>query len=117
LSANQKTLTISRENVGEFTLDGYDYDKGSVAKVSNEDSVNTAFAKLQNSLDDEVSNRKAAIEALDMTANESTTQFITKIEEVNGIISVTRADGGTLVLGPYSKATTAQDINATDSIK
>lgn len=109
-------LVITRENVGNFALTGYTYPNTAI-DIDPTDTVNIAFGKMQRLLNNEIENRVAAINALDMAENASTTQFITSISQTDGKINVSRADAGTLVLGSgYSIAAQPADISSDDSL-
>lgn len=122
-----QALVISRENVGNFTLVGYT-GAGSTTDIGATDTVNQAFGKLQTKLNKEIEDRIAdvdieeqarinAINALDMDESASETQFISKISQTDGKLSVTRAAAGTLNLGSgYTIAEAAADIDENDSI-
>lgn len=62
-SDNGEVIKISRENVGNFTLIGYECPE-TADDVADTDTVNTAFGKLQRLLNNEVENRSNADTAL-----------------------------------------------------
>ena len=88
-SQGQK-LQVTRKLVGEVPITNYALaDKSE--KLNASDTINQAFGKLQ-----------AQINALDLEENSSTTQFISKISQVDGKVTVERAAAGTLQLGTAS---------------
>lgn len=103
------TGDITSTKANSNTLKLASYSGGTdVTDVANGDTYNSAFAKLQNQ-----------INALDYNEN-STTQIITGINQVDGLISVTRGDAGTLLLTGYelkeSEGSDA-DLLDTDNLK
>ena len=65
----------------------------------------------------EVADRKAAINALDYAdSSANTTQFVSKVTETDGVISVERANAGTLLITGYSKASAKAALAATDPL-
>lgn len=122
-----QAFVATRENVGNFALTGYTI-ASTAADIAATDTVNQAFGKLQAKLNKEIEDRIEdvnaeeqdrinAINALDMAESASTTQFISKISQTDGKLSVTRADAGTLVLGTeYKVATADSSVVKTDSI-
>lgn len=76
------------------------------SKVAVNDSINNAFGKLQGQID--------ALDFTDSSAN--TTQFISKITQTDGKISVERHNAGDLVLTGYSVATAKAAITAADTM-
>lgn len=57
-----------------------------------------------------------AIEALDYTDTASTGQYVSKVDEADGVISVTRANVSEAVLNNYSKGSDATAVAATDTV-
>ena len=127
LSENGQSLVLTRENVGNLTLTGYEATT-LTDDVANTDTVNSAFGKLQSKLNKEITDRIAdvdaeeqarieAINALSLAENSSSTQFISSIKQDKGKVTVSRADAGTLVLGTgYVVASESAGVNTTDSI-
>ena len=101
-------LQVTRKLVGEVPITNYALAEKS-EKLSASDTINQAFGKLQ-----------AQINALDLAENSSTTQFISKISQVDGKVAVERAAAGTLVLGKentdYSVLETASAITYSDNL-
>ena len=97
-------ISVERHDAGDLTLTGYtvkDEDK-----ITASDSINNAFGKLQGQID-----------ALDFTdPNANTTQFISKITQSDGKISIERHNAGDLVLTGYAIATAKTAISTTDTI-
>lgn len=83
-SATTNTLTLA-----DYTYNGEDTDTQTVASGQ---SINTALGKLEQRIND--------LDYNDSSAN--TTQFVSKITQKEGIISVERAAAGTLILGTTS---------------
>ena len=75
------------------------------AELAVNDSINDAFGKLQ-----------GQINALDFADTNDTTQFISKITQTDGKISVERHKAGDLVLTGYSVATAKTAISPADTI-
>ena len=62
-------------------------------------------------------NTLASIQALDFTDTVVSGQFVTEVNETNGIISVSRANVGTAVIAGFEQSsTTTGDIAATDTL-
>ncbi len=57
-----------------------------------------------------------AIEALDYTDTASTGQYVSKVDEADGVISVTRANVSEAVLNNYAKGSDATAVAATDTV-
>lgn len=106
---NAATGDITSTKADSSTLKLASYSEGtSTDDVADGDTYNSAFAKLQNQ-----------INGLDYSENNAT-QIITAINQVDGLISVTRGDAGTLLLTGYelkeSEGSDA-DLLATDNLK
>lgn len=120
--ATNDKITFSKQDAGSLLLTGYTI-AGAAKSIETTDSINTAFGKLQKSLNEEnlrAENEETAlnkrIDDLDYS-NTSTTQFITSITQTNGLINVSRADAGTLVLGSgYKKASATGALSTADTI-
>ena len=68
-----------------------DYAKGSDSgAVVATDSINAAISKLENQVDAVKAEKDAAIEALDYTDTAATGNYVSAVDENNGVISVTR---------------------------
>lgn len=141
ISEDGQSIVFDRENVGEFSLIGYELAESGEPIVAA-DTINQAFGKIQKSMietdnalneearirqeedqklleviNKEVQDRKDAINALDMEENNSTTQFISSIKQTDGVLSVSRADAGTLILGTsYKTDVVDSKIETSDSI-
>jgi hypothetical protein len=77
-------------NVGTLELTGYE--QGSdTDDVAATDTINQAFAKLQNQIDELSGSTDDAIEALDGSITAETGYYINKVDEVDGVISGTTA--------------------------
>lgn len=112
VSQTDGKISVSHTNVGALKLTGYELPAAvSNLNLSADESLNTALGKLEFRINEE----KARVEALDYS-DESTTKFISKITQEDGKIAVTRGNAGALVLEGYSKAESAADIVANDSI-
>lgn len=104
-TTNKKgVFTETREQVG--TLPITSYVEQASAKLTNTDSINTAFGKLQ-----------GQINAMDYSdPNAVNTTFVSKVTEADGIITVERHNAGDLVMTGYTIAAAAADVAATDSL-
>ena len=78
-------------NVGTLELTGYSKGTDSGA-VESTDSINAAISKLENQVDAVKAEKDAAIEALDYTDTAVTGSYVSKVDEANGVISVTREE-------------------------
>lgn len=97
-------FTETRAQVGTLPLTNYSVQ--APARVIKGDAINVAVGKLQGQIDD-----------MDFTDPDSnTTQFISKITEANGKISVERHNAGDLLLTGYAEAASAADVTANDSL-
>lgn len=112
----------TRANVSEAVLNNYA--KGSEATaVAATDTVNQAISKLENQVDAAkaaaTSGITAAIEALDFTDTAVAGQYVSKVNETDGVVSVTRANVSDAVLTGYTKgsAPASTAIAATDDVK
>lgn len=104
VSADGQSIVANSSDIGTLTLTSYVVQGNS--KVAVNDSINDAFGKLQGQID--------ALDFTDPSAN--TTQFISKITQTDGKISIERHKAGDLVLTGYSVATAKTAITATDTI-
>ena len=104
ISADGQSIVANSSDVGKLQLASYTV-KGN-NKIAANDSINDAFGKLQGQIN--------ALDFADPNAN--TTQFISKITQSDGKISVERHNAGDLVLTGYSVATAKTAITATDTI-
>ena len=93
--ANSSTLKLASYNINNLT---------SGDNISDGDTYNTAFAKLQNQINN-----------LDYDES-STTKIITKITQTNGLVGVTFGNAGSLLLTDYVLGNNSNDIAATDSL-
>lgn len=82
-------VTATGANVGTLALTGYKEGTAS-GHVEATDSINDAFAKLQNQIDAANDAKDAAIADLDYTDTAVTGSYVSKVDEANGVISVTR---------------------------
>ena len=104
LSKDKQSIVANSSDIGTLILASYKIKEG--AELAANDSINDAFGKLQ-----------GQIKALDFTDSDaSTTEFISKITQTDGKISVERHKAGDLVLTDYSVATAKAAITAADTI-
>lgn len=82
-------VSATGANVGTLALTGYDEGTAS-GKVEASDSINAAIAKLQNQIDAANEAKDKAIADLDYTDTAVTGSYVSKVDETNGVISVTR---------------------------
>lgn len=115
MNANSGVITQTNAPVGSLKLFGYEEGTDNGIVVST-DSINSAFAKLQNQIQKESTDRVAAIEALDYTDTPNDNKAVTKVSEANGIISVERQNITSLKLDGYTTTTETTDIAATDTL-
>lgn len=104
VSADGQSIVANSSDIGTLTLASYAVQGDS--KVAVNDSINNAFGKLQGQID--------ALDFTDSSAN--TTEFISKITQTDGKISVERHKAGDLLLTGYSVATAKTAITAADTI-
>ena len=103
ISANGQSIVANSSDIGTLQLVSYKI-KGDAELAAN-DSINDAFGKLQ-----------GQIKALDFTDSDAnTTEFISKITQTDGKISVERHNAGDLVLTGYSVQEDSK-LSANDSI-
>lgn len=95
-------ITQTNADVGTLKLTQYTQGTSGALKINNSDTINGAFQSIQ-----------TYINELDMDESQSSTQFITSIKQVDGQITVSRANAGTLILGTES---TDKTVSATDSL-
>ena len=83
------TVSASGANVGNLVLT--DYTQGTESgDVASSDSINGAIAKLQNQIKAIDAEKDSQIEALDYTDTAVTGNYVSAVDENNGVISVTR---------------------------
>ena len=104
VSADGQSIVANSSDIGTLTLASYAVQGDS--KLAVNDSINYAFGKLQGQIN--------ALDFADTNANN--TQFISKITQTDGKISVERHNAGDLVLTGYSVATAKTAITTTDTI-
>ena len=104
LSKDKQHIVVNSSDIGTLQLVSYKIKED--AELAANDSINDAFGKLQ-----------GQIKALDFTdSGASTTEFISKITQTDGKISVERHKAGDLLLTGYSVATAKTAITAIDTI-
>ena len=91
-------LSTTRTNITALKLDGYEVGQNE-GDILATDTLGKALGKLQTQINNEEQARADAISNLDFSDTESKTKFVSKVSQEDGKISVSRADGGTLVLG------------------
>lgn len=104
LSKDKQSIVANSSDIGTLMLTSYAVQGDS--KLAVNDSINDAFGKLQGQIN--------ALDFADTNAN--TTQFISKITQTDGKISVERHNAGDLVLTGYSVATAKAAITAADTM-
>lgn len=104
ISANGQSIVANSSDIGTLVLASYAIEDD--AKIAINDSINKAFGKLQGQID--------ALDFADTGAN--ITQFISRITQTDGKISVERHNAGDLVLTGYSVATAKTAITEVDTI-
>lgn len=104
ISTNGQSIVANSSDIGTLILASYAVEGD--AKIAINDSINKAFGKLQGQID--------ALDFADTGAN--ITQFISKITQTDGKISVERHNAGDLALTGYSVATAKTAITAADTI-
>lgn len=82
-------VSATGANVGTLALTGYDEGTAS-GKVEASDSINAAIAKLQNQIDAANEAKDKAIADLDYTDTAVTGDYVSAVDETDGVISVTR---------------------------
>jgi hypothetical protein len=115
MNASSGVITQTNAPVGSLKLFGYEEGTDNGIIVST-DSINSAFAKLQNQIQKESTDRVAAIEALDYSDTANDNQAVTKVSETDGVISVERKNITSLKLDGYNATAETTDIAATDTL-
>ena len=94
-------VSATAAEVGGLKLTNYSEGSES-GHVAANDSINAAIAKLQNQIDAANDAKNAAIEALDYTDTAVTGSYVSKVDEADGVISVTRV--ALPSAGPFAEA-------------
>lgn len=103
--------------VSDAVLTGYAKgEKPASTAIAATDDVKGAIAKLEHQVDDAEAAAIAAINALDFTDTPVDSQYVTKVDETDGKVSVARADVSAAKLNNYTKGTTELPLAATDTI-
>lgn len=109
LALDGPTGEITSKSATTNTLKLVDYsyigDTSDTQKITSGQTINNAFGLLEKRIND-----------LDYTEQGSNTQFVSKITQNEGIISVERANAGTLTLTGYIQGAEVGDINSGDTI-
>ena len=107
----------TRANVSDAVLNGYAKGtKPASTAIAATDDVKGAIAKLEHQVDDAKAATTTAIEALDFTDTPVDSQYVTKVDETDGKITVARADVSAAKLNNYQKGTDELPLAATDTI-
>lgn len=128
VSADVQALTADAGTPGEYAADGSQTKApvaGTLSGTTNSlaDGADIA-AKVKTYVDGAIAieaarsdaKNKADIAALDFTDTPADSQYVTKVDEANGVVSVARADVSAAKLNKYTKGTTKGSIAATDTI-
>lgn len=94
-------VTATGANVGTLALTGYEEGTAS-GHVEATDSINDAFAKLQNQIDAANDAKDAAIAGLDYTDAAVAGEYVSQVTETDGVIAVTRVELPSA--GPFAEA-------------
>jgi hypothetical protein len=121
LNAETGKITGRYNTTNSIILSGYKTNKtnnhsNDVNNVDDNDTINTAFAKLQNQIEAEEKARQDAIVALKVEDTSNNTQYVSGVSETDGKIAVSRAGTDTLQLSNYSIASTGSDVENNDTI-
>ena len=117
VSETDGKVSISRAKVSNAVLTGYAKgEKPASTAIAATDDVKGAIAKLEHQVDDAEAAAIAAINALDFTDTPVDSQYVTKVDEADGVVSVARADVSAAKLNNYTKGTTELPLAATDTI-
>ena len=100
-------ITTTSATTNTLKLADYSYigDTNDTQKITSGQTLNNAFGLLEKRIND-----------LEYIEQGSNTQFISKITQSEGIISVERANAGTLTLTGYTQGSETGDINSGDTI-
>ena len=79
-------VATTAANLTGVKLDGYVADTGATGDIASTDTLGQALAKLQT----QVNATESTIESLDYTDTAVTGSYVSKVDEANGVISVTR---------------------------
>jgi hypothetical protein len=117
LSLDEETgaFTSTRSNIGTLLLTGYEKSAAD-ASISATDTLNVGLGKVEGKLDRAIEDYKNIVDNLDYEDVDNTSQFVSKVVQVDGKIAVTRSNAGTLLLTGYTEAETADTILETDTI-
>ena len=117
VSETDGKVSINRAKVSDAVLTGYAKgEKPASTAIAATDDVKGAIAKLEHQVDDAEAAAIAAINALDFTDTPVDSQYVTKVDEADGVVSVARADVSAAKLNNYTKGTTELPLAATDTI-
>lgn len=87
LTDTEGKFTLSKKNVGTLTLTGYtEPTTNEVKTLSSSDSINGAFSKVQSYLN----SLTTRIDGINLTDTAVAGEFVSKVDQVKGKISVTR---------------------------
>jgi len=111
-----------RKNVSEAILNEYAKGDDETA-ITNEDTINSAFSKIEVRIDNNeditagaLTDLDSRINSMNKTATAENGKVVTTITEVDGKVSEIKENVKDLQLGGYSKASTTGAINADDTI-
>ena len=89
LTPSAGALTETKANLGTIKLGTYE-PGDSAADLTYDITLQQALSRLQNKINNEITNRQTAIEALDMTDAAVDGQYVSAVNETDGIIAVSR---------------------------
>ena len=113
---NGKVLT-TKANVSDAVLNGYAKGtKPESTEITANDDVKGAIAKLEHQVDNAKAEASAAIDALDFSDTEADGQYVSKVDETDGKISVERKDVSGAPLNGYAKGKDKLPLAAGDTI-
>ena len=89
LTPSTGALTETKANLGAIKLGTYE-PGDSAADLTDDITLQQALSRLQNKINNEITNRQTAIEALDVTDVAVDGQYVSAVSETDGIITVAR---------------------------
>lgn len=120
LTPETGAFATTRTNIGNLKITGYTTPTSISETISSNDSLNNALGKLKFEIDKERGDRAtaitSAINSLNTTDSAVNSQYVSAVNEKNGVIEISRALATNFVLSGYSKATTDEEITSENTL-
>lgn len=120
LTPETGAFATTRTNIGNLKIAGYTTPTSISETISSNDSLNDALGKLKFEIDKERGDRAtaitSAINSLNTTDSAVNSQYVSAVNEKNGVIEISRALATNFVLSGYSKATTDEEITSENTL-